>query len=136
MKPVSGVRFTDSDMGLAEHLAGLMDRNNPDRKKRTGEVERWADDIRLIRERDGRTADQIRQIIDFTQNDPFWMLNILSGANLRKHYDRLNLQMKGGHHERGTGTGNGANRRDRHRPGLDNRDGKYNRNDLDAFDNE
>lgn len=130
MKPVSRVRFTESDFQLAEHLAELMNRNNPTRKRRSGEIERWAVDFRLMREQDTRTPEQIRAAINFSQIDQFWSQNILSAGNLRKHFDQITLKLKGGHHERGDG---GTNRRDSYRPGGRTGETIYPVNDLDSY---
>jgi len=45
-------------------------------------------------ERDERTPEEIRQVIEFAQSDPFWCSNILSTQKLRKQFDTLYLQMK------------------------------------------
>ena len=40
-------------------------------------------------QRDNRTAEQIKNMIDWCQNDEFWKQNILSTAKLRKQYDTM-----------------------------------------------
>jgi hypothetical protein len=42
---------------------------------------------------DGRTPERIEAVIEWSQRDPFWSMNILSPASLRKHFDRLELEM-------------------------------------------
>lgn len=54
----------------------------------------WARDIRLMRERDGRTYDEIYQVFRWANENEFWRVNILSPAKLRKQFDRLALQME------------------------------------------
>lgn len=59
------------------------------------DLNKWADAIRLLIERDHRDVAEIRRVIDFCQRDQFWKANILSGDTLRKQYDRLVLKMTG-----------------------------------------
>ncbi len=64
-----------------------------DRFKRPN-FQSWARDIRLMRERDGRTYEEIYQVFRWANNNEFWRVNILSPAKLRKQFDRLALQME------------------------------------------
>lgn len=54
----------------------------------------WANTIRLMRERDGRSDEQIRAVFTFASRDPFWQSNILSPLKLRKAFNTLRLQMQ------------------------------------------
>ena len=45
-----------------------------------------------MRERDGHSADEIKAIISFCQQDKFWKMNILSMGKLRDKWDRLWIQ--------------------------------------------
>jgi len=49
-----------------------------------------------MRERDKRDHDRIKKVMEFALNDDFWKYNILSMGKLRKQFDRLEMQMKGG----------------------------------------
>jgi hypothetical protein len=51
----------------------------------------WINDIRLMIERDHRTVQDIRQMIDWCQDDPFWRSNILSPSKLRAKFDQMRL---------------------------------------------
>jgi len=55
----------------------------------------WADHIRLMMERDQRTAQQIEYLVDWSQNNSFWQSNILSTKKLREKATTLILQIKG-----------------------------------------
>ena len=57
-------------------------------------VERWAKDIEKMIKIDKRSAENIRRAILWALNDSFWQKNIWSGANLRKHYDKLEAEAK------------------------------------------
>lgn len=65
-------------------------------------VERWAKDIDKMNRLDGRSWQEIENAIDWAMNDTFWQKNIWSGANLRKHYDRLEADAKSQFLKRGT----------------------------------
>ncbi|MED4846193.1 Replication protein O, partial [Bacillus atrophaeus] len=69
-----------------------IQKNNPDAKKPN--FEKWANEFRLIRERDKRTDQQIKYLINWSQQDSFWKTNILSPASLRKQFDRLVTKIK------------------------------------------
>lgn len=57
-------------------------------------LQKWADDFRLMIDRDKRTVEQIVNLIDWCQEDNFWKSNILSPAKLRKQYDQLVMKIK------------------------------------------
>ncbi|WP_447579981.1 hypothetical protein, partial [Acinetobacter baumannii] len=80
------------DMEMAQQLFSLMLENNPNVKK--PDFNNWANEIRLMRERDNRTEEQIRYLIDWTQADSFWKGNILSPAKLRKQFDQLAIKVR------------------------------------------
>ncbi|WP_144459465.1 Replication protein O [Bacillus sp. LM 4-2] len=88
----SRLKYEICDMENAEYLFKEIKNNNPDAKKPN--LEKWANEFRLIRERDKRTDDQIKYLIKWTQQDDFWKSNILSPSSLRKHYDKLVVKIK------------------------------------------
>jgi hypothetical protein len=77
---------------LANQLYQKILENNPNHKKPN--FQKWADDIRLMMERDNRTKEQISYLIDWCQSDSFWKVNILSPAKLREKFDQLALKVK------------------------------------------
>lgn len=56
----------------------------------------WANDIRLMREQDGRTHEEIRDLFAWANRDDFWRTNILSPAKLRKQWDQLAIKRTSG----------------------------------------
>lgn len=46
--------------------------------------EKWANEFRLIRERDKKTNQQLVYLLEWSQNHSFWKKNILSPGKLRK----------------------------------------------------
>lgn len=85
-------KYKTCDMEFAHQLYSRMLENNPDVKKPN--FDKWADEFRLIRERDNRTEEQIRYLIDWTQSDSFWKGNILSPSKLRKQFDQLAVKVR------------------------------------------
>jgi len=56
--------------------------------------EEWAKDIRLMRERDGRTDADIRALFSAADADEFWQTNIRCPVKLRKQWDKLELKFR------------------------------------------
>lgn len=78
---------SDTPYQLASYLFKKILENNPTAKKPN--VQDWSNTMRLIVERDKFTPVQVKQVIDWCQNDSFWMHNILSPKSLRHHFDRF-----------------------------------------------
>lgn len=70
----------------------LADRVEANGSKRPTITSKWRDAARLMLDRDGRTEDEIRGAIEWSQRDEFWRANILSLPKLREKYDALRLQ--------------------------------------------
>lgn len=104
---------------LAHLLKSLIIRNNP-KAKTPDDITKWAKDIDRTLKIDHRTPEEIRFIIEFSQNDSFWCANILSAGKLRDKFDQLYLKAKekeekGGSHagrKQPPGRGSGARRED------------------------
>jgi len=78
---------------FAELLAQLIVERKPDFRR--PELGQWAGEIDRMIRLDGRSPERIEAVIRWYVRDPFWSVNILSAAKLRKHFDRLELQMAG-----------------------------------------
>jgi Domain of unknown function (DUF4373) len=85
-------KFETCDMEMAQQLFSRILENNENAKK--PDLDKWANEIRLMRISDNRTEEQIRYLIDWTQSDSFWKSNILSPAKLRKQFDSLAIRVK------------------------------------------
>lgn len=81
----------DVEYKLASRLFFWILQNNPKAKKPN--PQKWADVVRLMIERDEREPEDIKNVIDWAQNNDFWMSNILSTEKLRKQFDTLYIQM-------------------------------------------
>jgi len=56
----------------------------------------WGVDINKIIRIDGRTRDQIENVIIFAQGSDFWKSNVLSGKSLRVQFEKLIVQCPAG----------------------------------------
>ena len=81
-------------MATAHWIWDLILELQPGRKPPNFEA--WANSIRLLRERDGRTDREIRDLYGWVNRDEFWRLNILSPDKLREKWDDLDLKRKRG----------------------------------------
>lgn len=62
--------FSDDDLSLAENIFSSIQELNPNHKQPN--LENWADDIRLMRERDNHTHEEIKNLFIFANNHDFW----------------------------------------------------------------
>ena len=53
----------------------------------------WANDVRLMCERDGRTHKQICEMFKRIQNDPFWVRQVKCPEKLREKWDDLVIRL-------------------------------------------
>jgi hypothetical protein len=88
----NSIKFTQQDLELAELLLSLIQNNNPTFKNPY--LDSWAEQVRLMREKDNRTYEQIEFMVKWCQKDTFWQANILSTRKLREKFDTLVAQAK------------------------------------------
>ena len=79
--------FTDEDKRIAEYIWRCISSAYPETRQPS--IDRWSHDIRLMRERDERTHQRIREVFDLAHADEFWSKNILSPQKLRKQFDSV-----------------------------------------------
>ncbi|MEN3133815.1 hypothetical protein [Bacillus albus] len=91
-KNTSRLKYEITDMENAKLLFQLMLENNENCKEPNWNS--WANEMRLMRERDKRTDKQIQYVITWSQRDSFWKTNILSPSKLRKQFDQLIVRIK------------------------------------------
>jgi len=89
-KPKKNLRWEDGDLETAESIYNLLLALNPKHKKPS--LEAWANTIRLMRESDGHTHNDIMNLFRFANSDSFWKSNILSPAKLREKWDVLTIK--------------------------------------------
>jgi len=80
---------------LVDLLSEKMKRNDPLAKtpKTEKQREKWANEFRLLVEKDKRPIEEIKGVLEWSQGDSFWKGNILSPAKLREKYPQLRLKM-------------------------------------------
>ena len=80
---------------LAGRLRELILENNARAKITPAQLHKWALEVDLMTRRDGRTENEILEVMEWSQRDSFWRANILSAAKLREKFDQLTLRMRG-----------------------------------------
>ena len=75
------------EVELSELLFSLIQRRNPNHKP--PDLQRWARHVDLMIQRDHRDPADIRRIIEWSQADEFWKVNIRSTEKLREQFDQL-----------------------------------------------
>lgn len=87
----SGTKWgTSEDLRCAEWLFNMVQSISPSAKKPNYAC--WANDIRLMRERDGRTHYEIAALFKWACNDKFWKGNVLCPATLRDKWTQLDIK--------------------------------------------
>lgn len=82
--------FSPDDMRAAEWIFELLKKLNPEFKVKS--MDSWANCVRLMRERDGRTHRDICELFQWANQDSFWSLNILSPSSLREKWVQLSIK--------------------------------------------
>lgn len=78
---------------LARFLEKSIAANNPKFPRSEQQRQRWARDFDLMIRRDKIDADDIAEVIAWSQKDSFWKSNILSGKKVREKYQQLLMRM-------------------------------------------
>lgn len=81
---------SEEDLKFANLLFDLVQQNYPNAKKPN--LEKWANDFRLLRETDHALPKDIKYIIEWSQKNSFWKSNIRSADKFRKQYQTLYIQ--------------------------------------------
>ena len=84
--------YTDDDLRAANWIFVLIKNLSPNVK--TPNFASWANEIRLMRERDGRTHKDICELFKWANEDEFWSANILSPSKLRDKWDQLEIKKR------------------------------------------
>lgn len=82
--------FSPDDMRVAEWIFELLKKLNPEFKVKS--MDSWANCVRLMRERDGKTHRDICELFQWANQDSFWSLNILSPSSLREKWIQLSIK--------------------------------------------
>lgn len=82
---------TSKEFQLSKYLFELIRKNNP--KAKEPNFQTWSKQFDLMIRVDKREVHEIKDLINWSQNDSFWYKNILSPQKLRKQYDQLMVKM-------------------------------------------
>ena len=89
-KPKKNLHYENGDLETAETIYNLILTLNP--KHRKPAMESWANEIRLMREKDNYSHSEILSLFRFANSDDFWKSNILSPKKLRNKWDVLTIK--------------------------------------------
>lgn len=92
-KKTSCPKYSDEHFRLATLLKSNLE-NDFSKEMAKVKIEKWADDVRLIEERDKRTIEQIEFILNWLPTNEFWFGNIRSPKKLRDQFDKLAFEIK------------------------------------------
>lgn len=84
--------LVDDDRNLADWMFGLVLALHP--KHKPPNWRRWCREIRLMRERDAHSPEQIAVLFRWANTHQFWSANILSPGKLREQWDKLVIHRK------------------------------------------
>jgi hypothetical protein len=86
------LRFDGGDAEVARWMFDRVRALDPTAKEPN--LDRWADTIRLMREKDGKSPDDIRDLFDRANRDNFWQANVLSPSKLREKWGTLHVKLR------------------------------------------
>jgi len=89
-KPKKNLHYENGDLETAEAIYNLILTLNPKHKKPA--MESWANEVRLMREKDSYSHSEILSLFRFANSDDFWKSNILSPKKLRDKWDVLTIK--------------------------------------------
>ena len=96
-KDKSDKRFDEESkpFKLAKWLDKRISERSPHYRPRTeAQLQKWAYTFDLMNRRDSIPWDDIRDVLAFSQDDPFWQTNILSADKFRKQFVQLEGRMR------------------------------------------
>lgn len=80
-------KYSNDALKMANWLAEQVLQRYPYVKQPN--IEQWADDIDKLVRCDKQPLDNVKIALLFSQQDNFWRQQVRSGANLRKHYEKI-----------------------------------------------
>jgi len=84
------------DINLSHLLRDLILENNPTAKITDSQLNEWTNNVRLMREQDNHTIEEIDSLLQWSQKNNFWQSNILSMGKFREKWNTLWMQRKKG----------------------------------------
>lgn len=96
----SGAKWGSAeDLKTAQWISTRVKLINPTCK--APDMTSWSNTVRLMRQIDNRSHQDICALYDWASKHRFWQTNILSPESLRKQWDKLTMQRSAGGEQRG-----------------------------------
>ena len=86
-------KYSDEHLRLAKKLQSNLTEDFPKEMNKV-DIEKWADTIRLIEERDKASIEAIEYVINWLPTNEFWFGNIRSAKKLREKFEKLKFEIK------------------------------------------
>ncbi|MCM7852737.1 replication protein [Enterobacter hormaechei] len=95
----SGAKWGSAeDLEIAKWISSRVKLINPTCK--APDITSWSNTVRLMRQIDNRSHQDICALYDWASKHHFWQTNILSPESLRKQWDKLTMQRNSGGEQR------------------------------------
>ncbi|MFY7464746.1 replication protein [Enterobacter cloacae complex sp. CDL006] len=95
----SGAKWGSAeDLKTAQWISARVKQINPTCK--APDMTSWSNTVRLMRQIDNRSHQDICTLYDWASKHHFWQTNILSPESLRKQWDKLTIQRSAGSEQR------------------------------------
>lgn len=89
----SSRKYSDEHFRLASKLQNNLIDDFPKEMKKS-DLDKWADVIRLMEEKDQHTIEQIDYVLSWLPSNSFWFGNIRSAKKLRDKFETLKFEIK------------------------------------------
>lgn len=86
-------KYSDEHLRLAKKLQSNLTEDFPKEMNKV-DIEKWADTIRLMEERDKSSIEAIEYVINWLPTNEFWFGNIRSAKKLREKFEKLKFEIK------------------------------------------
>ncbi|MCO5429660.1 phage replisome organizer N-terminal domain-containing protein [Enterococcus faecium] len=86
-------KYSDEHLRLAKKLQSNLTEDFPKEMNKV-DIERWADTIRLMEERDKASIEAVEYVINWLPTNEFWFGNIRSAKKLREKFEKLKFEIK------------------------------------------
>ncbi|EMF0085508.1 phage replisome organizer N-terminal domain-containing protein [Enterococcus hirae] len=86
-------KYSDEHLRLAKKLQSNLTEDFPKEMNKV-DIEKWADTIRLMEERDKTSIEAIEYVINWLPTNEFWFGNIRSAKKLREKFEKLKFEIK------------------------------------------
>lgn len=86
-------KYSDEHLRIAKKLQSNLTEDFPKEMNKV-DIEKWADTIRLMEERDKASIEAIEYVINWLPTNEFWFGNIRSAKKLREKFEKLKFEIK------------------------------------------